>query len=186
MPKLSKSSSVVKIVFSSQYCQRLSTSSTLTTMSKIVQNCITCCIYCFHIFNENKKIKKTFGEVAREVRNGWATEWKNSPNIWTHLGKKPNFCSIIEMLRNHLNTPEEKNLLFANYSKYSLCIWRRKTWAKTWIMFNFWTRPRIIFKMDLGKKKSQILWDILETDLNILSPYLIFVHFGTPLHYLGL
>ena len=45
------------------------------------------------------------------MRNGWATEWKNSPNIWTHLGKKPNFCAIFEMFRNYFNTPEEKNLL---------------------------------------------------------------------------
>ena len=88
------------------------------------------------------------------MRNGWATEWKNSPNIWTHLGKKPNFCAIFEMFRNYFNTPEEKNFL--------LIIWNthyefeeEKIWANTWIMFNFWTGPQKNINWTLERKKTK-------------------------------
>ena len=72
MPKLSKSSSVVKIIFSYQYCHRLSTSSTLTTMSKIVKQnkpvleCLQDRLQ--EVFEEGRlRLKKDSSNYAKDV-----------------------------------------------------------------------------------------------------------------------
>ena len=72
MPKLSKSSSAVKIVFSFQCCQRLSTSSTLTTMSKIVKQnkpvleCLQDRLQ--EVFEEGRlRLKKDSSNYAKDV-----------------------------------------------------------------------------------------------------------------------